>query len=116
MSKTDNERIHEWLGNCWHTGGGLYTDQKCNKCSVRRLVTDKDNPKYDTDPAAAIALLEAVKSKGYVWSIESSNGIWWTFILGSEECSHRSQVTASADTLPAAIAKAVIALIEQETK
>jgi len=60
MSKTvtGNERIHSWLGLPSFQlvkGGGF-------KCLV---------PSYSTDPAAAIALLEAVRAKGYGMRAES---------------------------------------------
>ena len=125
MSKTDNERIHEWLGNYWHEHNG---ESKCVKCGDRRpsegyvgmqphRYFDWRLPKYNTDPAAAIALLEAVRAKGYSYLISTYESDA-PYRPANQYCllSHYPNgELVQADTLPAAIAKAVIALIEAES-
>ncbi len=117
-----NRAIHNWLGKCWHESSGVGSLRDggyyCKKCGDSNSLApfppewdDDGNPDY-LQPAAAIALLDAVRAKDKDCRVrlQMLKDGWavWIFSVGDV------LAEASADTLPATIAKAAVALIESE--
>jgi hypothetical protein len=126
MEKDTNRRIHEWLGKCWHDLVlGKDDVWRCNEIDCRLEVPNygdmhgdpKGNPDYTTSYYAMGELLEAVRAKGYEFEIRThvATHRWWTVSVVATRRPNR-EMQESRETLPAAVAAAVIRLIEGEEK
>jgi hypothetical protein len=114
-----NEKIHRWLGKCWHETAGSGADWWCckeaadNNWTDRRMIEARSN--YTTDPAACLKLIEAVREKtGWMVRIENWSyygRLSWTAEFRNSDLVNKV-VAARADTLTAAVAQAVSKLID----
>lgn len=127
MSEETDRKIAEWLGfrvfrpseikmrgaydqESYGVDMDLYIlPQK--KRAATHMIDAQPLPRFDQNPRACLELLEAVRAKGYEWSIEAGNYPWNIHILRGE-CAHQEKYFAIGDTLPAAVAAAVLALID----
>lgn len=121
----NNQRIFKWLNpdGCWHEWGDPL-NARCSICGDlwEIVAIDGFNPFYDTDPAAMLELIEAVRAKGYEdiqMATDRLNGKPHGYYCHIARGLHESICDANAATLPEAVSNAVIALIdsiEQEAK
>ncbi len=124
MSEQNNElnkKIHEWLypGRHWHEWVNAAAIL-CYTCECGDVWKDgwNPNPQYHADPAAMLVLIEAVRAKGYPIQIDA----YAKFYGDAQE--YRAEIykkrggpvltSRFADTLPAAVSNAVLALIEKQ--
>lgn len=122
MSGDINQRIFQFLYPdwCWHKFEQVAPDEwRCKHCFSLGF---RPNPNYTDSPGDCLALLEAVRAKGY--AVETWTGQWagkfysrvkivkWTVVrLHGTWAKHAE---AEAATLPEALAKAVLKLVEAE--
>lgn len=123
-----NQQIHEWLGKCWHESNGVGTLRDggyyCKKCGDSNALApfpaewnENGNPNYDSNPASMLALIEALRANGYEniqMATDTLNGEPHGYYCNIAGGLHDPICDANGPTLPEAVAKAVIALIESE--
>lgn len=113
-----NEKIFKWLNpdGCWHKR------RECETCAPYPCKYCQDgghrfeeNPDYTTDPAAMLELIEAVRARGYGFTMYADPGSQWHAFANSDPNSAYTVERADEGTLPMAVARAVEKLIDAET-
>lgn len=114
MNEELNQKIHEWLGKCWHENvrrvwieSIQFDPLKCPKCDIVVDLNENGdyNPDYTTDPAAILELIEAVRARGFLFRIENvefPEKSEWEVLIAKNNHGRRER----ADTLPMAVARA----------
>ncbi len=116
-----NQKIHEWLGLCWHEiVVPQYGDSaNCKKCGefvhfeipLDDIVIAK-NPAYTTDPVAMVGLIEELGRRGH--QIFMDNETFKYAVNLYPHGRHPYLEVSGQDTLPMAVAEAVGKLIDAE--
>lgn len=110
MSEQLNKKIHEWLGKCWHE---FNNDCICQKkgCHADNSFFNR-NPNYASEAIDCLALIEAVRVKGYTLKLYVTQTGDPSAVISS--WNSESMAKAYGRTLPEAVAKAVEKLIDAE--
>jgi hypothetical protein len=111
-----NQKIHEWLGKCWHDKGELSFPNGliqcvCGRCGQKIEQGGMWKPDYTIDPAAMLELIEAVREKGFLFRIENvefPEKSEWEVLIVKNGHGRRERTS----TLPMAVALAVSKLID----
>lgn len=112
-----NQKIHLWLGKSnWHICDmvGQLEWPSCGICDKIVLECIDDNPDYTKSPDACLKLMDEIRQrrKGEVFCGHGTRQTYFATIRVSRSV----DITATAKTLPMAVAKAVGKLIDWENR